>query len=66
MSETIEKNLKKFELTYTFTSDEITKLAKFLRSKENELPQGIENFCKALEDSVYKCLSLEEVSRFYS
>lgn len=57
---------KEFSLTYTFSSKEIALLAKFLREKENEVPAGLENLTKALEDSVYKCLSLEEVSRFYS
>lgn len=57
---------KIFSLTYNFSASEIGILAKFLREKETELPRGLENFTKALEDSVYNCLSIDEVRRFYS
>lgn len=57
---------KKFSLSYNFSSEEIAKLAKFLRTKQNEIPEGLENFTKALEDAVYNCLSIEEVKNFYS
>ncbi|MBR6582415.1 MAG: hypothetical protein IKK80_02240 [Treponema sp.] len=53
-------------LTYNFTKREVYILAKFLRKKEEELPLGLENFCKTLEDSVYNSLSIQEVRRFYS
>jgi UPF0755 protein len=33
---------------------------------QEELPEGLEIFYKTLEDSIYNCLSLEEVKRFYS
>lgn len=55
-----------FSLSYNFTAKEIAILAKFLRKKQSELPNGLENFTKALEDSVYNCLSIEEVKNFYS
>lgn len=55
-----------FSLSYHFSSQEIAVLAKFLREKEKELPDGLEHFYKALEDSVYNCLSIEEVKNFYS
>lgn len=54
------------KLTYNFTSDEIKTLSKFLRSKENELPDGLEGLTKALEEAIYKCLSLDEIKDFYS
>ena len=55
-----------FKLTYNFNSKEIAVLAKYLRDHQAELPEGIEQFYKALETSVYNCLSLEEVRNFYS
>lgn len=59
-------NEEKFSLSYNFSSKEIAVLAKFLREKEKDLPEGLEHFYKALEDSVYNCLSIEEVKNFYS
>ncbi len=53
-------------LSYNFTKKELLLLAKFLRIKEDELPLGLETFCKTLEDSVYNSLSIQEVRRFYS
>lgn len=60
------KEHQKFELTYNFTPEEIRILSKFLRSKEAELPKGLGNFTRALENSVYECLSLEEIKEFFS
>lgn len=60
------KEPAQFKLTYNFTSDEIKILSKFLRAKENELPRGLENLTKALEESIYDCLSLDEIKDFYS
>ena len=57
---------KDFSLTYNFSSQEVAALARFLRDNEEKLPPGLEMFCKALEDSVYKSLSLDEVKEFYS
>lgn len=53
-------------LTYSFSKQELFLLAKFLRKKQEELPEGLDDFCRALEDTVYKSLTLEEVKRFYS
>lgn len=60
------KEPPQFKLTYTFTSDEIKILARFLRSKESELPKGLEFFTKALDDSIYSSLTLDEIKDFYS
>lgn len=61
-----QPNEETFSLSYNFTSKEIALLAKFLRKNEKDLPEGLEHFSKALEDSVYNCLSIEEVKNFYS
>ena len=53
-------------LNYSFTKREIGLLAKFLRQKETEIPHGLENFAKTIENSVYDCMTLEEVKKFYS
>ena len=53
-------------LEYSFSKKELFLLAKYLRTKQEELPEGLEIFYKTLEDSIYNCLSLEEVKKFYS
>ncbi len=53
-------------LDYSFSKNELFQLAKYLRTKQEELPEGLELFYKTLEDSIYNCMSLEEVKRFYS
>ena len=53
-------------LDYSFSKKELFLLAKYLRTKQEELPEGLELFYNTLEDSIYNCLSLEEVKRFYS
>ncbi len=53
-------------LEYSFSKKELFLLAKYLRTKQEELPEGLEIFYKTLEDSIYNCMSLEEVKRFYS
>ena len=57
---------KKFTLSYNFTSKEVAGLARFLRDNQESLPEGLEYFYQALEASVYKSLSLDEVKKFYS
>lgn len=66
MTEDLYKEKPEFSLTYNFTSDEIALIAKFFRKKEGELPDGLENFIKALEESIYNSLSIDEIRRFYS
>ncbi len=53
-------------LDYSFSKKEVFVLAKYLRQKQEELPEGLELLYKTLEDSIYNCMSLEEVKRFYS
>lgn len=53
-------------LDYSFSKNELFQLAKYLRTKQEELPEGLELFYKTLEDSIYNCMSLQEVKRFYS
>ncbi|EID84204.1 hypothetical protein MSI_23480 [Treponema sp. JC4] len=62
----MSENESAFTLNYSFTAKEIKLLAKFLRKNETELPHGLENFAKTLENSVYDCMTLEEVKEFYS
>ncbi len=51
---------------YSFSKKELFLLAKYLRKKQEELPEGLETFYRSLEDSIYNTMSLEEVKRFYS
>lgn len=53
-------------LDYSFSKKELYLLAKYLRTKQEELPEGLETFYKSLEDSIYNFMSLDEVKRFYS
>ena len=53
-------------LEYSFSKKELFLLAKFLRQKQTEIPDGLETFYKTLEDSIYNTMSLAEVKRFYS
>jgi len=53
-------------LDYSFTKNELFQLAKFMRTKQEELPEGLEFFYKTLENSIYNCMSLQEVKRFFS
>lgn len=53
-------------LTYSFTSEEVALLAKFLREKQSEIPLGLENFHSSLERAIYSNLTIEEAKRFYS
>ena len=53
-------------LDYSFSKKELFLMAKFLRQKQEEIPSGLESFCRALEDSIYNNMSLDEVKKFYS
>lgn len=53
-------------LDYSFSKKELFLMAKFLRQKQEEIPPGLESFCRVLEDSIYNNMSLEEVKKFYS
>ncbi|MCQ2589220.1 MAG: hypothetical protein MJ179_02240 [Treponema sp.] len=64
---TIIHNEKKGpELDYNFSNEEITLLAKFLRDRQNDLPEGLERFYATLENAIYNSLSLEEAKKLYS
>ena len=56
---------------YISPSMDIVEIQNILASGQQEyikvsLPEGLEMFYKTLEDSIYNCMSLEEVKRFYS
>ena len=53
-------------LDYSFSKKELFLMAKFLRQKQEEIPSGLESFCRSLEDSIYNNMSLDEVKKFYS
>ncbi len=53
-------------LDYSFSKKELFLMAKFLRQKQEEIPSGLESFCRVLEDSIYNNMSLDEVKKFYS
>lgn len=57
---------KQFSLSYDFNSTEVAALAKFMRDHQENLPDGLEMFNRALEEAVYQSLSLDEVKQFYS
>lgn len=60
------KNKELYFLTYSFTSEEVCLLAKFLRDKQKDLPAGLDNFNMSLERAIYNNLTIEEAKRFYS
>lgn len=60
------ENKDSYFLTYSFSSEEVCLLAKFLREKQGELPDGLENFNMSLERAIYNNLTIEEAKRFYS
>lgn len=62
-NQNISDNL--FSLSYTFKSEEIALLAKFFRNNQDKLPEGLELFERAVQDSVYNALSLEQIREFY-
>lgn len=62
----IENEKNQIKVNYNFTAQEVKTLLRFFRKNENELPKGLENFIKALENSIYDCLSLNEIKDFYS
>lgn len=59
-------DIEKTSLEYKFTLSEIKLLAKFFRKNQEKIPEGLETFCKVIEDTIYNSLSIEEVSQFYS
>lgn len=54
-----------FSLSYNFKSEEIALLAKFFRNNQDKIPAGLELFERAVQDSVYNALSLEQIRKFY-
>ncbi len=62
----IKDSTENLKLSYTFSSKEIALLAKYFRNHQEDIPNGLENFSKALEESIYNSLSLDEVRKFFS
>lgn len=59
-------NLPDLSLKYDFKPRETALIARFLRLHASEIPDGLSDFVKAVEDTVYNSMSLEEAERFYS
>ncbi len=52
--------------SYHFSPEEITALALFLRRRQHEIPEGLEEFAAAVERVIYDSMSIEEAGQFYS
>ena len=53
-------------LSYEFSPEEVKLLAKFLRSNQDKLPDGLFKFYTTIEKKIYSGLSMREVAEFYS
>lgn len=53
-------------INYSFNSEEILSMAKFLRKNELELPSELFNFSKFIENEIYKNMTLDQVDKFYN
>jgi predicted transcriptional regulator len=60
------KGTDTLSFTYSFSPRETAVLAHFLRSHQDEIPDALADFSKAVENTVYNSLSLDEAERFYS
>jgi hypothetical protein len=64
---TIEPSKKtNISLNYHFTPRELMVIARFLRKKQNELPEELSDFYATVEHTVYNVLSVDEAEQFYS
>ena len=52
-------------LDYHFTRREIRILARYFRNNQATLPEGIEDFAKAVETAIYNSMSIDEAEAFY-
>ena len=53
-------------LSYTFTPRETACLARFLRVHQSEIPDGLSDFVKTVENTIYNSMSIDEAEKFYS
>jgi hypothetical protein len=60
------KGIDALSFSYTFSPRETALLARFLRSRQDEVPDGLADFLKAVEDVVYNSMSIEEAEKFYT
>ena len=62
----IEDNpLSQLEFDYHFSPAEVQVLARYFRSIQGELPDGLEAFAAAVEKAVYSVMSIDEAEAFY-
>jgi hypothetical protein len=53
-------------LSYTFSPRETACLARFLRVHQSEIPDGLSDFVKTVENAIYNSMSIDEAEKFYS
>ncbi|MCK9169201.1 MAG: hypothetical protein M0P01_02165 [Treponema sp.] len=66
MTQDSKKNINILSFTYSFTPQETEILAHFMRKHQDEIPAGLTNFSKTIEDKVYNAMSIDEAEKFYS
>ena len=52
--------------TYNFSHRETSHLAYFLRKHQNEVPDALADFLKAVESAIYNSMTIGEAEKFYS
>ncbi|MBR7064936.1 MAG: hypothetical protein IKI31_07315 [Treponema sp.] len=52
--------------TYNFSHRETSHLAYFLRKHQNEVPDALADFLKAVESAIYNSMTIDEAEKFYS
>ncbi|MBQ9206607.1 MAG: hypothetical protein IJ158_07830 [Treponema sp.] len=53
-------------LDYHFTENEIKLLARFFRTNQEQLPDGLLDFSTKIERAIYNSMSIDEAQAFYS
>lgn len=51
--------------SYTFSEDELKSLIRFLRERQNDLPQELYLLYSVLEKKIYDSMSVEEAEEFF-
>ena len=66
MTEEAAQKPVSFSLDYHFTEREIKILAKFFRSHQESIPDGLLDFSTKIERVIYNSMSIGEAEAFYS
>lgn len=59
-------SIEDLHLDYHFSHREIRVLARYFRNHQADLPEGLEDFARAVEAAVYNAMSIDEAEEFYS